>query len=185
MAKTINFCGDSFCAEVQPTAWTYILADLLDYTILGRGKAGSAHEHAIQSFDETADFTVFCWTEPDRLYHPTLPINFAQANAQAKSDRIYRAAKIYYDYLHDFDHSIVRQMRELYWFDQEVLSLYSGKIFHCWSFMETYQFTHGTTFNTPLFDLRSVDASSTNHMTVEQNYTLAHEIYNLIRRTYG
>ena len=185
MAKTINFCGDSFCENIEPSAWTYILADLLGCDIVGKGKAGSAHEHAIQSFDETADITVFCWTEPDRLYHPTYPINSSSALHFKSKNRLYAAAHAYYTYVHDFDYSKTKQMRELYWFDHEVLSKYSGKIVHCWCFEQTYDWKHGAVYNESLKALEKNHSGRINHFTEEQNYNLAHELYNLIRRTYG
>ena len=185
MAKTINFCGDSFCLNLKSPAWTYLLADYLKCDILGGGKGGAAHEHAFQSFNESADFTVFCWTEPDRIYHADYPINSASAQYNKKTNKTYAAAHAYYSYVHDFEHSKTRQMRELYWFDHEILSKYLGKIIHCWSFKKTYEFSHGVSFDTPLFNLSFMDPSSINHMTIEQNYEFANQLHNLIRRTYG
>lgn len=181
MAQTINFCGDSFCASIEPSAWTYQLAKLLKCDILGSGNYGAAHEHAIQSFNEEADVTVFCWTEPDRIYHPDVQLNFGTANAFKKTNKIYAAAHAYYKYVHDFEHSKTKQMRELYWFDHEVLSKYSGKIVHCWCFLQTYDFVHGITFDKILFNLNRTEIG-VNHLSDEQNYKLAHELYNLIRR---
>ena len=57
--KTINFCGDSYCKKAIPEAYTTILAKKLNAKIIGLGAAGSAYEHAIQSFDPSADYTVF------------------------------------------------------------------------------------------------------------------------------
>ena len=185
MAKTINFCGDSFCFKLKSPAWTYLLAELLDCKILGGGKSGAAHEHAIRTFDETADYTVFCWTEPHRLYHLDLPLSTATADDNKKSNKVYAAAYAYYKYLHDYNYGIDRQMRDLYWFDHEVLSKYSGKLVHCWNFMKTYEWKHGAVYNEILFDGEKDHSGRTNHFTEIQNYNLAHELYNLIRRTYG
>lgn len=185
MAKTINFCGDSFCQKLHSPAWTYLLAELLDCKILGGGKGGSAHEHAIHTFDETADYTVFCWTEPHRLYHPDYGLNTGSAEKHKKNNNIYAGAFAYYKFVHDFAYAEKRQMRELYWFDHEVLSKYSGKIVHCWNFMKTYEWKHGAVYNEILFDGEEDHSGRTNHFTDEQNYNLAHELYNLIRRTYG
>ena len=182
--KLINFCGDSFCTNIKSPAWTYVLANLLECHILGGGKGGSAHEHAIQSFDETADITVFCWTEPDRIYHADYPINSASAQYHKKTNKTYAAAHAYYSYVHDFEHSKTKQMRELYWFDHEILSKYSGISVHCWCFEQTYRFINGLTFDKILYNLEK-DDNGVNHFTDEQNYNLAHEIFNLIRRTYG
>ena len=187
MAKTINFCGDSFCADLQPSAWTSILANLLGYNILGGGKAGSAHEHAIQSFDKAADITVFCWTDANRVYHPTYLVNSGTAKLQKKKNPFYAAAYAYYYYVHDWQHSKVRQMRELYWFDHEVLSQYSGNIVHCWCFDNTYDWTHGIVYDDIFCEGNDphLDSKRINHFTIEENKILADKMYNFIRRTYG
>ena len=179
--KTINFCGDSYCRSLEPSAWTYILADLLKHNILGGGDGGTAHEHAIQTFDDTADITVFCWTECDRIYHPEYRINYSSAENFRKTNKFYAAAYYYYYYVHDFDHSKTRQMRELYWFDHEVLSKYSGKVVHCWGFEKTYDFKHGVTFDTTLKSLSVINSDKgVNHFTPEQNYKLAYDLHKLI-----
>lgn len=185
MNKTINFCGDSFCKKLESPAWTYLLAELLNCKILGGGKDGAAHEHAIRTFDEIADYTVFCWTEPHRLYHSDYSLNTASAEYNKKSNKVYAAAYAYYKYVHDYNYGIERQMRELYWFDHEVLSKYSGKIVHCWCFEQTYDWKHGAVYNESLKALEKNHSGMINHFNKEQNYNLAHELYNLIRRTYG
>ena len=186
MAKTINFCGDSFCERIDsPSSWIRQLADLLSCEIIGKGKSGTSHEHAIRSFDASADFTVFCWTEPDRIYHPTNPLNFGTAEKYKSKNKIYAAAHAYYAYVHDFEYSKTRQMRELYWFDHAVLSNYSGKIAHCWCFEQTYDFLNGVTFDKILNNLEKTDDYFLNHLTKQENTHLAHELYNLIRKTNG
>ena len=42
MAKTINFCGDSFCASPKPDSWVVRLSESLDTNIVGLGESGSA-----------------------------------------------------------------------------------------------------------------------------------------------
>jgi len=179
MAKTINFCGDSFCASESGESWTKILPEMLNHKILGFGKGGSAHEHAIQSFDSSADITIFCWTEPHRLYHPHYALNSASAEEHKKQNNVYAGAFAYYKFVHDFAYAERRQKRELYWFDHKVLSQYSGKIIHCWSFKKNYEFTSGITFDTPLVDIGK--ETTLNHMTPEQNYTFANQIHNLLK----
>ena len=70
----INFCGDSFCEQACEQSWTTHLANALDAKIVGLGRGGTAHERAFKTFSPSADYTVFCWTEPHRLYHPDVPI---------------------------------------------------------------------------------------------------------------
>ena len=51
MTRTINFCGDSFCASKDKESWTIILSNMLGYKIYGIGKKGTAYEHAIKTFN--------------------------------------------------------------------------------------------------------------------------------------
>ena len=95
----INFCGDSFCADLSHLAWTSLVASQLGAQIIGYGKKGMAHEYAIQCFDPAADFTVFCWTEPHRIWHPTLPLNMAHVEDQRDTSSTYKAAYVYYKFL--------------------------------------------------------------------------------------
>ena len=69
MMKTINFCGDSFCMNESEKSWCVILAKKLNAKIVGFGKGGTAHEHAIKSFNPKSDINIFCWTEYNRVYH--------------------------------------------------------------------------------------------------------------------
>ena len=58
--KTINFCGDSFCArdtleeDKLKYSWTSLLANKLNYKIIGGGKPGAAYEHAFRSFNDSS-----------------------------------------------------------------------------------------------------------------------------------
>ena len=112
------------------------------------GRKQSAYEHAIQTFDESTDYTVFCWTEPHRLYHRKYP-QFAKV---FKEKNICGCSRLLWN-AHDYAYSERRQARELYWFDHEVLSKYKGIALHCWSFEQTYNFKQGIVFETPLISL--------------------------------
>lgn len=177
MDKTINFCGDSFCASQEDESWTKILAQKLGYKILGFGKPGAAHEHAFISFDPSADVTIFCWTEPDRLHHSEFIFSSSVSEEYKKRNIIYASAYGYYKYVHDHHWAKRRQMRELYWFDHEVLSEYKGKIIHCWSFNHNYDFTHGKIYETPLIKIEPDFVVSLNHMTPENNKLFANQLY--------
>jgi len=193
--KTINFCGDSFCKEeAGKAAWTYLLSDMLQATIIGFGQGGSAHEHAIKSFDEQADYTIFCWTEPHRLYvNDRYSINFSTIEYNYKLDKKLNqrdtAAYAYYRCLHNSKLDIDRQTRDLYWFDNVVLSRYSGVAIHIPCFDTIYQFTNGINIKDILGHKRLVhklqngDKSTeyANHLTEQQNFELADKIYNIIK----
>ena len=188
--KTINFCGDSFCIYTKNSdvAWTTLLASKLNTSIIGYGKSGAAHEHAIKTFDDTADYTVFCWTEPHRLYHVKYPLSIVSAENDQHKHRIYGAANVYYKYLHNMDLAIERYNRDLYWFDSIVLSKYKGLAIHIPCFTTIYKFTNHININTPINKLRDnpgkMNVPKTleiaNHMTKQQNAMLADKLRLLI-----
>ena len=105
-------------------AWTQIVAQELNAKVIGLGKGGSAHEHAIKTFNTAADITFFSWTEQNRLYHKTEGINIASAESEKEKSLIYKAAYDYYKYIHDDTYAMERQIRDLYWFDNKVLEHY-------------------------------------------------------------
>ena len=50
--KTLNYCGDSFAPKTtDKNRWHLLLANKLNAKIIGFGLQGSAHEHAIKSFN--------------------------------------------------------------------------------------------------------------------------------------
>ena len=167
--KTINFCGDSFCQNEQVSAaWTKLLADKLSAYIVGWGKGGYAHEHAIQTFDDTADYTVFCWTGAHRIYvDKTYSINLWKLEAMFNPDELGlspamklqqptptnrdKAAYAYYKYLSNIDLELQRQLRDLYWFDNVVLPKYNGIAVHIFCFNNTYTFTNGISVSDILY----------------------------------
>ena len=167
--KTINFCGDSFCQNEQVSAaWTVLLAYKLNASIVGWGKGGYAHEHAIQTFDDTADYTVFCWTGAHRIYvDKTYSINLWKLEAMFNPDELGlspamksqqptptnrdKAAYAYYKYLSNIDLELQRQLRDLYWFDNVVLPKYNGIAVHIFCFNNTYTFTNGISVSDILY----------------------------------
>jgi len=180
MDKTLNFCGDSFCATAdREWSWTTLLAEHFDARIVGLGKSGSAHEHAIKSFHPNADITVFCWTEKSRVYHPTHSINFSITNHGKLEDRVLKAGYAYYKYLYDEQYAQSRQYRDLFWFDHEILSQYAGKCIHLWCFEATYAFNHGYTHSEPLHNAARIyppGETTRNHLNIEDNKKLFNAI---------
>ena len=169
----INFCGGSFCASTKKEAWTHVLANEIGAKIIGLGKSGSAHEHAIKTFNNTANITIFSWPEYNRVYHETEGINIASVMAEKDRLPIYKAAYYYYKYIHNIQYAKDRQIRDLYWFDREVLSNYKGKIIHTYCSEPTYSFINGIT---PIVwtDRLSINTKpKANHMTYEQNKKFA------------
>ena len=186
MAKTINFCGDSFCANESDASWIAQLASKLEARVLGTGNDGTAHEHSIKSFDPQADVTIFCWTEASRIYHPTHPLNLSSCTLYCTKDQIYEAGLQFYQHIHDLAYFRTRQMRDLYWFDHEILSQYKGIAISLWSFDKTYQFTNAHNFALPpLKSLSNRAQGKINHMNESMNQLLAKKLNNFIRSLHG
>jgi len=192
--QTINFCGDSFCQKESDNnyslSWTTLLANKLNASIIGWGGSGSAPEHAIQTFDDTVDYTVFCWTDPNRLY--VNPDYSANMNNQRRRffhqlgglhNNIAKAAYAYYKYLHNIPIAEQRFKRELYWFDHVILSNYRGVAVHLSCFNVQHVFTHGINIDTPLYAMRSKDVKNelSNHFTEQENFELADKLYSIIK----
>lgn len=187
MTKLINFCGGSDCANPREDSWPVYLSRLLKYEIIGLGKNGSAYEYAIESFNPKAEITIFCWTEPHRIHHPTEAINMASVEKYRHENKIYAAAHEYYKHLHSFEYDLKRRDRDFYWFDQTVLKNYTKrgkKVIHLFSYHNcVYAFKNGITIRKPL-DSLYVEPSSpkkyANHMTRESNIALAKSLYKLL-----
>lgn len=180
MGKTINFCGDSFCDMSTPEwSWTRLLANHFEAQIQGLGLGGTAHEHAIKSFDSLADYTVFCWTEKSRVYHKSQVINFNTLDHKSVKEPIDKAAYAYYKYLYDEDVALKRQQRDLYWFDHTILTHYQGTVIHLWCFEVTYTFKHGHVIDGVLWDDYRVYPQGTtisNHLNESDNHQLYRKI---------
>lgn len=186
MAKTINFCGDSFCESRNKHSWCMQLADQLQCDQIGRGKVGTAHEHAIQSFNPQADITVFCWTDPHRMYHTEHSLNAASCTDLRNTHEIYEAGYQFYKWIHETQYFIDRQKRDFYWFENEILSNYQGLCIHLWCFQKTYQWSIGhSAVSTPLINYSQKFTGSINHFNEQFNYHLSNKLYNFIRRLDG
>ena len=191
---TINFCGDSFCqlesdVNNRSLSWTTLLADKLNASILEWGKPGAAHEHAFKSYDNTADYTIFCWTDPNRLYvNSEYSANIAELGDHTYQlgglhNNVEKAAYAYFKYLHNISVAKQRFKRELYWFDHAILSKYKGVAIHLPCFDIYYTFSNGINTDTPLDAMRSTPFKNelNNHMTKQENVMLADKIYNIIK----
>ena len=180
-SRKINFCGDSYCSSMHESSWTTLLSQTLGVKILNLGVEGACHEIAIENFDPSADYTVCVWTGHNRLMNRRrYPLNYASARRGVydKQGRIYQAALAYYEWLHDDEYAKKRQTRDLYWFDNEILSKYDKPLIHLWSFEKTYTFIHGIEFTTPLkmmykhMEIAEGNILHLNHMTAADNESL-------------
>ena len=190
--KTINFCGESFCQKEPDNyslSWTTLLANKLNASIIGWGKPGAAYEHAFNCYDEQANYTIFCWTDPNRLYVDSeYSTNLGELNENVKTKGGVKGARdkaayAYYKYLWNKQLTQKRFSRELYWFDHTILSNYKGVAIHLACFDIWHVFTHGMNINTPLDAMRSKDIKNElmNHFTKQENARLADKIYNIIK----
>jgi len=190
MTKTIQFCGDSFCADTTPNSWTRILADLLNASIVGKGVKASAHENVFNTYRSDVTYSVFCWTDANRLYIHDSDFALNEATARANKDGSKRltAAHAYFNYLNNIDYSYKRQSRELFWFDLDILSKSKTKAIHVFCFKNTYNFNTGYTFPKPIAEMYNYehkfldtfqgkphDAKTVfkNHLTLEDNHIFA------------
>jgi len=185
--KTINFCGDSYCAwldENTKESWAVQLADKLEAKIVGQGLGASAYEHAIKSFNPKADFNVFCWTQSSRLYHKNYKCRYQSGVAHFKNAKplelLSLMGEAFYREFYNKEYFDELQKRSLYWFDHEVLSNYSGTSVHLFGFDRTYTFINGLNYGRVLKTVSDISEVLVNHMTYENNTLVADEVYELI-----
>lgn len=179
--KTIQFCGGSWCANTSPNSYLSILAESLDAKIIVKGEPGFGHERSIKTFDTSADYTVFTWSEPHILYHPNFSLNMASCNKKKNVCKVHRAGYLFFEFLHDWDYFVERQVRDLYWFDNVILSKSESKIIHLFSYEIDYQFKNGLSVDGFFLNDYSMGLSNgndiLNHMSIESNKRLADLLY--------
>ena len=103
MPKTIQFCGDSICADTCSNSWTTVLAGFLGATLIGKGRGGTAYENIFNTFNSNATYSVFCWTDAHRLHLHDIDydINYATALADRKKSLHHAAALAYFKVLYN------------------------------------------------------------------------------------
>jgi hypothetical protein len=185
--KTIQFCGDSFCADEE--GYLSTLSNLLNAKIVTKGEQGSSQEHAILTFNSDVDYTVFCWTEEHRIYHSQRDdLNMAICESMKDSSDYYLAGSIYYEKLHDFNWAERRAYRDLYWFDREVLSKSKSKIIHCFGFKNRFNFAHGYILSKPISSIFNTQKTFVtkkkvfNHMNERDNDLFAQLLFNIFTK---
>ena len=204
--KTIGFFGDSFCANNQPESWCNILQEKLGCSKpISFGEPGKSIWSVFMKYNKlisrgaVPDISVFCWTEPYRLYHPKYTLT-ANIHPQPGVDpKVYKALDEYWIHLHDYRKDEMAYEYALRYYDQHVLSKVKSKIVQIWSFrpFETAGKDPGITLKTGTFIDESILAFSKqgkdtewmtkghvnqceqgiNHMTVEQNKQWAEKVY--------
>ena len=139
--------------------------------------------------DDVPDISIFCWTEPYRLYHPTLILS-ANTEPQDNVDlNVYKALDDYWKYLHNYDKDEMAYEYAIKHYDQHILSKVNSDIVQTWSFRpfetankdQNISLTTGTFVDESMFKFSggkdSWGKGNINHMTVEQNKQWADKIF--------
>ena len=204
--KSIGFFGDSFCASNQPESWCNILTGKLGCSRpRWFGRPGKSiwstmfdYNRLIET-DQVPDISVFCWTEPYRLYHKSLTLSANTKPLEGVNPKIYEALDDYWKYLHSYEKDEMAYSYAIQHYDRNVLSNVDSDIVQMWSFrpFETrnidakIKLTTGTFIDESMFTF-SKDRGSEygwgpgyiNHMTVEQNQRWAEKVYGSLLARY-
>ena len=191
--KTIGFFGDSFCASNQPESWCNILQQKLDARrIRWFGNPGKSIWSVFFQFNKlieqnrVPDISIFCWTEPHRLYHPELIISIGTQPLEGVDPNIYKTLDNYWKYLHNTEKSEIAYEYALKYYDQNVLSKVDKQIVQMWSFKpdKDIKLTTGTFIDESMFEFSKSAGvkdgwgiGTINHMTEEQNQQWAEKVY--------
>jgi len=197
--KTIGFFGDSFCASNQPESWCNILQQKLGADrIRWFGNPGRSIWSVFFQYNKlieqnaVPDISIFCWTEPYRLYHPKHILSANTQPLEGVDPNMYKALDDYWVYLHNYDKDEMAYEYSLKHYDQNILSKVDSEIVQMWSFrpFETADKYAGIKLNTGTFIDESMfefsleagtkdgwGTGTINHMTVEQNQQWADKIY--------
>ena len=197
--KSIGFFGDSFCAHNQSNSWCNILQQKLGYARpRWFGNPGTSIWSVFMQFNKlieqnkVPDLSIFCWTEPYRLYHPKLILSANTQPLEGVDPNVYKALDDYWKYLHNYDKDEMAYEYSLKHYDQNILSKIDKQIVQMWSFkpFETAGKNAGITLTSGKFIDESMFAFSKsagekhgwgigtiNHMTVEQNKQWAEKVY--------
>ena len=195
--KTIGYFGDSFCASNQPESWCNILQEKLGADrIRWFGNPGRSiwsvffEYNKLIEQNKVPDISIFCWTEPYRLYHPKHVLSANTQPLEGVDPNMYQALDEYWIHLHSYDKDEMAYEYALKYYDQNILSKVNSEIVQMWSFrpFETADKDAGIKLSTGKFIDESVYAFSggkdawgkgdINHMTVEQNKQWAEKVYN-------
>ena len=195
--KTIGFFGDSFCADHRQGSWCNLFAEKIGCgTPVCYGLEGDSIWGTFIKFNKrisegtVPDICVFCWTEPYRMYHPTLPLTINVTQKSDNDSHVYKALDDYWKYLHHPDKDEMAYEYALKYYDRNVLSTVDKKIIQTWSFMpfETSNKDAGIELQSGLFVDKSLyrtaaedraDIKEMNHMSLELNVEIAGLLVNI------
>ena len=68
------------------------------------------------------DISIFCWTEPYRLYHPELILSANTEPLEGVDPNVYKTLDNYWKYLHNYDKDEMAYEYAIKHYDQNVLS---------------------------------------------------------------
>jgi len=203
LMRTIGFFGDSFCASNQPESWCNLLQQRLGCDRIQHiGEPGRSIWSVFFKFNRliqenrVPDISVFCWTEPYRLYHPDLVLSANTKPLEGVDPAVYDALDNYWRYLHSYEKDEMAYEYALRHYDQNILSKVESEIVQMWSFrpFETAGKDAGIQLRTGVFidesmfnfsdgntEKGSWGTGTINHMTVEQNQQWADRVYERIK----
>ena len=200
--KTIGYFGDSFCASRSKTSWCKVLARKIDRWPVHWGTEGASIWNTFLTIEDmlvkdTLPDTLFlCYTEPYRIYHPTLSLTPNSTGSKQEHNKIYGAADMYRVHLQNNKKDDLAYRYSLQWFDQNVLKPLEAKheIIQIWSMPPTeisssnmeINLTTGLMIKQSILDFAyrcvgagpgfKFDPSWGNHMSDENNVAFANHI---------
>ncbi len=192
--KSIGFFGDSFCASNQAESWCNLLQKELGASrIRWFGKPGTSiwsvffQMNKLIKQNKVPDICVFCWTEPNRLYHPELILSRGTEPLDGVDPNLYKTLDNYWKYLHSVEKAELAYEYALKYYDQNILSKLDRQIIQMWSFKPdtNIELTTGTFIDECMFTFsggkKEWGNGDINHMTVEQNEQWAKKVYERLR----
>ena len=204
----IVVAGDSYCAQITEGTWPNILSNNLNMPLKQYSNSGGSWWATRRSLVkaksagelEQAKIVVFCHTEGSRIpnVHDEALGGWTVENHPSWYDpTIVKAAKMYYEHLHDPDFAIWTQQA---WMNEcNGLFPEDATIIHLHSFPYSYlklKIPNGVNFFPPLFAITQAEFSSDeegfkfvqhngdtrdNHFNKENNFALATELTNIIK----
>jgi len=198
--KTIGFFGDSFCADITDNSWTTLLANKLQAEIINVGKSGSSIWTAILNFIEletVPDYSIFCWTHPRRLYHPSkiaTPRNIEKSHFGEVAEKYFvyfwndKKENLNYKWtLEYFDRNLLHKVEQ----NTKIVQAFSFKPEDYHSAEHNVKLQSGMILNDSLLKFSGHPIEThmymskafkklKNHMSVEKNQQLAEHFYNKI-----
>jgi len=197
--NTIGFFGDSFCADHRQGSWCNLFAEKIGCGApVCYGREGDSIWGTFTKFNKrisegtVPNISVFCWTEPYRMYHSTLPLTINIKQKSNKNSHLHQALDDYWKYLQCSNKDELAYEYALKYYDRHVLSTIDKKIIQTWSFrpFENSDKDAGIGLQTGLFIDKSLyrtaadeksDSKEMNHMSANLNEDLANYFYGITK----